>query len=295
MWEKIFGGARKGLPAYILAAALALTAQAADQTVTQAERLLTRTDYEGAIRIASQVENSAQAEYVKGRAYFMLGDFKKATTSFERAVTLSPNESNYHLWLGRTYGRRAETANWLSATGLASKTRESFEKAIELDPKNLEALDDLFAYSLEAPGFLGGGLDKARKIAEKIRTINSAEYHFAMAQIAMKGKEYNVAEQNLRMAAQLAPKQVGRLLDLGKFLAKRGRLPEAEAAFAQAEQVAPNSAKVKFSRAEAYIQSGKNLDRAKVLLEEYLRTPNLTADDPPRYEAQRLLKKASGG
>ena len=45
-----------------------------------------------------------------------------------------------------------------TATGLASKARQNFERAVQLDPQNREALSDLFEYYLEAPGFLGGGL-----------------------------------------------------------------------------------------------------------------------------------------
>ena len=52
------------------------------------------------------------------------------------------------------------------APGHASKAHRYFEKAVELDPKNLEAMNDLFEYYLEAPGFLGGGFDKAQALAD---------------------------------------------------------------------------------------------------------------------------------
>jgi hypothetical protein len=49
-----------------------------------------------------------------------------------------------------------------------------------------------------------------------------------------------------------------------------------------------------FEQANHYIRTKRNLDMAKSLLERYLKSP-LTADDPPRSEAQRLLKQASAG
>ena len=42
-----------------------------------------------------------------------------------------------------------------------------FRKGAQLNPNNLDAQSDLFEYYLEAPGFLGGGLDKAQATAER--------------------------------------------------------------------------------------------------------------------------------
>jgi tetratricopeptide (TPR) repeat protein len=159
-----------------------------------------------------------------------------------------------------------------------------------LDPRNHEAVNDLFEYYLQAPGFLGGGLQKAEALARHIAGLDAAEGHYAQAQLDDKRKEYDAAEQQLRRAAELAPRQVGRLLDLAKYLAKRGRIKESEATFDQAARLAPNSAKVLFERANIYIKEKRNLDEARQLLERYMRSP-LTPDDPPRERAEALLKK----
>jgi hypothetical protein len=42
-----------------------------------------------------------------------------------------------------------------------------------------------------------------------------------------------------------------------------------------------------------YVEQKCNLDRAKALLNQYLRS-NLTPDDPSREQARKLLKEASG-
>src|SRR5262249_36120025 len=141
---------------------------------------------------------------------------------------------------------------------------------VELDPLNEEALNDLFDYYLEAPGFLGGGYEKAEAVAQKIAARNPAEGHFAQAQLADKRKQFDTAEEQLRRAMELAPRQVGRVLDLARYLAKHGRIPESEAAFDKAEQLAPNSPKVHFARARTYVEQKRNLDRAKALLKQYL-------------------------
>jgi tetratricopeptide (TPR) repeat protein len=257
-----------------------------------AEELYQRTDYQGSLRFALNVRPPTADSYnLIGRDYFMMGEFKKAAEAFEHAVTLEPRNSSHVHWLGRTYGRRAETASPLLAPSNASKARQCFERAVELDPGNREALNDLFDYYLQAPGFLGGGFEKAAAIAQRIGDLDPAEYHFAQAQLADKRKQFDTAEQQLRRAMALAPRQVGRVLDLAKYLAKEGRYQESDATFQQAEKLAPNSPKVMFAKARTYVQEKRNLDQAKTLLKRYLES-TLTPEDPPREEAEKLLRQA---
>ena len=260
----------------------------------KAEELYNRTDYRASLEtVRAGGAASSQANFLIGRDYFMLGDFKEASGAFERSLALEPGNSNYALWLGRAFGRRAETASPFAAPRYASKARMYFEKAVALDPNNTEALNDLFDYYLEAPGFLGGGYDKAERIARAIAARNPAEGHFAQAQLADRRKQFDTAEEQLRRAVELAPHQVGRILDLARYLAHHGRTAESEAAFDRAEKLAPDSPKVSFARAKTYVEQKRNLEQAKVLLQQYLRS-NLTPDDPSREQAQKLLKEASG-
>ena len=237
----------------------------------QAHELYHRTEYEAALKLLLPLEKKNGPEWeLVGESYFMMGEFKHAGEAFQKAVAAEPGRSNYYLWLGRAYGRRAETSNPFSAPGLASKARQNFERAVELDPRNVEAMNDLFEYYVQAPGFLGGGLDKATALAARIRALDPAEFHFAQAQLAEKRKEWGTAEQQLRRAVDLAPRQAGRVLDLAKFLARQGRHQESEAAFQKAAALAPDSPRILFERANAYVGSKRNIDRARTLLKQKL-------------------------
>lgn len=279
-----------------LGLALALLAMVAAAGVNeQAENLYQRTDYQAAIDLLNkQNPKDAVAYELLGRCYYGLADFKKATEALERATAMDSSKSSYFLWLGRAYGRRAETSSFITAPGFATKARANFERAVSLDPRNLPALNDLFEYYLQAPGFLGGGFDKAKALAEKIRALDPVEYHFTQARLAEKQKEFHNAEAQLRRAVDLAPRQVGRVIDLAKFLAKQGRYQESDATFQRAQKIEPQNPKLLFEQAATYIETKRNLERARELLKRYLDAP-LTPDDPPRQEAQRLLKASSGG
>ncbi len=276
---------------YLPLAGLVTVAALAAGPLDQARELYGRTDYEAALRLLRPMpQKDAATDHLIGMCYYMQGDPKKAGDFFQQAVDLRPGESNYYLWLGRAFGRRAETSSFLTAPGLAAKARDSFEKAVQLDPRNMDAISDLFEYYLDAPGFLGGGFDKAAGLASRMAELNPAEGHWAQARLAEKRKQDRSAEEHLRRAVELAPRQAGRLLDLAKLLAKAGRYQESEDAFRRAESIAPGSPRIMFARASVYIETRRNLDVARQLLRRYLESP-LTPDDPPRKDAERLLRQ----
>ena len=174
------------------------------------------------------------------------------------------------------------------------QARQYFEKAVRLNPRNLDALSDLFEYYLEAPGFLGGGMDKAQQLAGQIAQVDPSEGYWAMFKLAEERRDYSRAEEQLRRAVEAAPRSVGRVIELARFLTKQGRYQEADQSFERAEKIAPNSPRLMYARADLYIKTGRNLDTAKALLERYLNA-TLTPEDPPRAEAVKLLRKVRGG
>lgn len=261
----------------------------------QARQLYQLTDYEASLKILQGIQPKDAPVYeLIGRNHYMQGQYKKATEILQKAVAADPANSDYELWLGRAFGRRAETASPFTAAPNANKARQHFEKAVQLNPRNMEALSDLFEYNLEAPGFMGGGLDKAVSVADRMASVDPIEGHWAQARLAERRKEFDTAEHHFQLAASMAPQQAGRLIDLARFLAKQGRYQESDQSFRKAEKIAPNSPQLLYARADTYIEQGRNLAAARKLLKRYLEA-QLTPDDPPRAAAEKLLKKASGG
>ncbi len=276
---------------YLFALLTGVSLPAATAEWARANNLYQRTEYQQSLAVLlAAPEKDAATLQLTGQDYFMLGEYKKASDAFEKAAVLDPNNAKLIHWLGRTYGRRAEMANPFAAPGLASKTRQSFEKAVELDPNDKDALGDLLDYYLDAPGFLGGGVNKAEMLAQMILKEDPAEGHYAEGLVADKRKEYDTAEKQFRRAAELAPRQVGRILVLARYLANHDRVKESDALFDQAARMAPNNPKVMFDRAATYIKENRDLDTARKLLEQYLEAP-LTPEDPPRGRAEAMLKK----
>jgi tetratricopeptide (TPR) repeat protein len=252
-------------------------------------------DYSVALRaLRDSVQQDPATLLLRGQCEYMLGDAKAASVSLEKAVVLEPANAELHLWLGRAYGRRAETSSFLLAPLLATKAHQNFEAAVRLAPGNLEAINDLFEYYLEAPAFLGGGLTKADALSSRVRILDPAEYEYDQARLAEARKRFDVAERHYRRAVELDSQDAGRLTDLAGFLAARGRYPESDQTFARASEIAPERPSVLFQTAKALVQFHRKLETARALLKRYL-ISRLTPEDPPRYEAEQLLEVASTG
>ena len=154
---------------------------------SRAHELYQRTEYPQALAALDRIPNKGVDELqLIGQCYFMQGEYKKAIEEFERALALDPRNSELHRWLGNVYGRRAETGNVFTAPGNARKSHQYFEQAVELDPNNREAVANLFEYYLEAPGFMGGGIDKAESLIKRLTLLDTPAGHHALAEFSNK-------------------------------------------------------------------------------------------------------------
>lgn len=287
-----YGPARFATRALAIGALMVSSLAGSPEAVSRAAALYQHTDYEGSLRILAMDPRPDAGSYLlTGKDYFMLSDYKKATDSFEKALAASPGSSEAELWLGRAWGKRAENSSSFMAIAYANRTRQCFEKAVALDPHNREAKNDLFDFYLNAPGILGGGIDKAESAAKSIASERPPEYEYEEAQLAEKRNDLTAAEAHLRRAMELAPDEAGRVADLARFLAKRGRFEESDRLFGQARKLAPHKPGIEFAEARADIEHHRHLEEARALLREYLQA-SLTPDDPPRQEAQKLLQRA---
>ena len=233
--------------------------------------------------------DDAEAHFLLGRAYFSLKDWDKAISEFERVASLQPQSSLYQLWLGRSYGEKASDVSFLTAMGWARKTRTAFERAVELDPSNVDARSDLTEFYMSAPGFLGGGTDKANEQIQKIAGENEARALSFRARLAEKDKNYAEAEQEFRKAVAASGDQPSYWLDLASFYRRRSRWADMEKTI----QTAVDSATGKqpgalFEAAEILHRAGRNLHGAADLLRKYL-SSDKKDEDAPAFRAHYLL------
>jgi len=143
--------------------------------------------------------NNGEAYNLLCRAYFSMGDWDRGISACEKAVALEPNNSRYHMWLGRIYGEKADGVIFFKAASLAGKVRDEFEAAVRLDPKNVDARSDLGEFYLEAPGIVGGGRDKAEAQATALAALDPAKAHY------INGRRENIEPPSRQVTVALSP------------------------------------------------------------------------------------------
>jgi tetratricopeptide (TPR) repeat protein len=221
------------------------------------------------------------------RAYYTLGDWNRGIDACEKAVSLEPDNSQYHLWLGRIYGEKAGTVNFLSAASLAGKVRTQFEKAVQLNPQSAECRTDLAEFYLEAPGIVGGGRDKAEAQAKELDKLSPSKAHWVRGRLAEKSKDDAAAEKEYRAAIDASHGGANEWLNLALFYQHVGRLREMEEAINQAASAKMNEPEVLVEGAYSLIREGRNFPQAIQMLHRYL--SDYKVEEAPAFKAHYLL------
>ena len=262
---------------------------------TSPEKLLSQGRADEAIatlqKTTHAVPDDAEAYNLLCRAYFSFGDWDHAISAGQKAVELAPNNGLYHLWLGRAYGEKADSASFLSAAGLAGKVRTEFETAVRLSPGSAEARSDLAEFYLEAPGIVGGGRDKAESQADTLEKLDPAKAHWVRGRIAEKKKDRATAEREYRAAIEASHGGALAWFNLALFYRHNSQFDQMEDALNHAISAPLDRPEVVMESAEVLIRSGRNLGNAIELLHRYLAS-NDKVEQAPAFKAHFLLGTA---
>jgi len=221
------------------------------------------------------------------RVYYQLELWDDSMRMAEKALALDPQNSSYHLWLGRAMGRKAEDANPFTAFGLARKVKIEFERAVALDKDNLPARADLSEYYLEAPGFLGGDKNKAKQQADYVVEHDRALASYIYARVQEKqGSTGAEAEYKKAIAASSQPARYW--VELAHYYRRTGRLGEMEDAIRHSVTVVQQGEPSEFDAAALLLHSGRNFACATQILRHYVSVED-PSEDGPAFRAHYLL------
>jgi tetratricopeptide (TPR) repeat protein len=278
-------------PSRVFFALLLLIAAATASSADSAKAMLAAGRVDEAITELNGRLSSASADAESSnllcRAYFALDNWDRAEASCKKAVALDPQNGRYHLWLGRVYGEKADRVNFLSAAGLAGKVRDEFERAVQLDPNDLDARLDLAEFYLEAPGIVGGGEDKAREQARAVASLSPGREHWVYARIAEKKKDAATAEREYHQYIDLSKGDSEAWLNLAIFLRRQKRYNEMEQAIVKLSEPPVSKPEVLVEAAEMLYRTGRNYPFATELLQRYLSSGPVEAR--PAFKARYLL------
>ncbi|AWI24528.1 tetratricopeptide repeat protein [Flavobacterium pallidum] len=144
--------------------------------------------------------------------------WKPALAYYKKLKQLQPKVANYIYKYGGVLGMIAKESNKFKALGMIGEIRSSFEKAIKLDPKHIEARWALIELYLQLPGIIGGSEKKALAYSEQLKKISPIDGYLSKGHIAEYFERYGEAEKQYRKAIELGSSKVcyQKLADLYK-------------------------------------------------------------------------------
>jgi tetratricopeptide (TPR) repeat protein len=229
----------------------------------------------------------AQAHQLLCRSYYSLEMADNAIRECELAISNDSSSSDNQMWLGRAYGFKAAHANPIAALSLAIKVRTAFERAVQLDPENIQAMSDLGEFYVQAPSLIGGGLDKAQDLAARMQPHFPAQAHRLLAFIAEKKKDNAAAEAEFIKAVD-AGRTPDAYIDLGHFYQRHNQTGKMADALQSGIAADRRKGPALVDAASILTDAHRSPELAESLLRTYLASAAKT-DDAPAFKVHVQL------
>ncbi len=261
--------------ATLVALPLLLASQLA--AANEYDALIKAKKYPEAERAASArlAKEPGNAEAMIGRVGAIMGAgatnrIGEAVKQAEQCVSVNPGTAGCHLALGKSLGWKAMTGGVMSALGYAGDMREAFKKAVELDPRNLEARFSLLQFYMMAPSIMGGGTSKAEALAAQTTAVNpeAAKIMTALLDVAAERlARAEAAALAMRPSADvdLNERQEGLLINLGNKYLLTKKFADADRVLREALKRFPEGEWAPYLLVRAQQEQGKHREAVAAL------------------------------
>ncbi|MDP9051219.1 MAG: hypothetical protein M3O31_10955 [Acidobacteriota bacterium] len=235
----------------------------------------------------------ATAHQLLCRVFYAQDDAEPAIHECELAASAqnipSALASDNHLWLGRAYGLKARHAGPIAGFTLARKVESNFSRAVELNPSNVAALNDLGEYDVAAPFIVGGGADKARALADRMMPRFPAAAHRLLARLADSNNDVTTAEAEFKRAVgvQGSPEA---WIDLAQFYLAHSRADDALNAIKSGLAADHTHGPVLVDAASLLTEAHREPALAERCLRDYLAS-RAKSDEAPAFKVHLQLSR----
>jgi tetratricopeptide (TPR) repeat protein len=232
--------------------------------------------------------NNAEAYNYLGRVYYSMGEWDDAVRNCERAAQLAPGNAEFHLWMGRSYGEKANVSTPLTAYSLARKTVAAFELAHSLDRRSIPIARDLGEYYATAPGVVGGGSGKALALADEMAKEAPSLAAWFRAMAASHEGNYEEAERQYQESIRLEGDSADTQLELARFLRGRKQWKRFQSTVEHALRSPRIRPEDRYDAAELLLRTNRNLPEAARQMRMYIQSGH-PVEDAPMFRAHAIL------
>jgi Tfp pilus assembly protein PilF len=222
--------------------------------------------------VAASGADDFPALYRRAQELMHQQQFAAAVPLLEKCVAAEPANSKFHQWLGRALGLQAAQNGITSSVLTIRRVKAELGKAIELDPMNLEARQDLAIVYRATPGFLGGSNAKAAEQIAFIRRHDPALAAQLEGDFLAADKKYDAALTAYLESAKLNPRPMIHVR-ISLLHQQKKEWDKAFAALEHALEMDANYPFALYQVGRTAALSGEQLDRGEKCLRTYLALP----------------------
>ena len=206
------------------------------------------------------------------------GRYEEAAAQAEKCIGKHPGNGGCHLALGKALGTKAMAGGITSAISYAGTIRDSFKKAVELNPRDFEARFALLDYYMMAPFIVGGGTGKAETLARETANLNAEAGKLMTVSLDLKEDNVGKAEANalaIKPGADdgIQQRHEEQLIAIGATHMGEKKYGDAMRVLGEAQKRYPDSPVVAFVIARVHQEQGKHREALTILDQVVLKTP----------------------
>ena len=138
-----------------------------------------------------------------GDCYGHVKNWDKALIYYRKLKIQKPRNADYWYKYGGVLGMKARESNRFVALSMIGDIKKSFENAVVLNPKHIDARWALVELYLLLPGIVGGSETKAARYANELFQLSPVDGYLARARISDYFNRLRTSEKHYIMAHQV--------------------------------------------------------------------------------------------
>lgn len=155
-------------------------------------------------------------------------DYEDGIPYGERAVELLPRSSEAHLRHAQAVRVKLSKISKMKAMFSLGAYKDGLNRALELDPDNVDAMEEKIGYLTHAPGIAGGDVDEAAEWIAKLKRHDAERGATLEAELELKQGNEERALAIWREVLETDPSNARSLLNLGFWHQAREEWKEAD-------------------------------------------------------------------
>lgn len=158
-------------------------------------------------------------------------DWEQGIDYGKQATKAFPESSEAHLAYAIALRTKMQNVSTIKAMFVNGSYKSELRKAIELDPKNVAALQERIGFLTHAPGIAGGDMTEARKAVEELEPLDWRAAMFSLAEIHQAEKDTEGATSIYEAMVERDAEDIQALQALAFALQSAGKYRESDRHF----------------------------------------------------------------